>query len=139
MPFCYAELRTPKLKPERYPKQLSTLGDHLRARRIELGMLQSQVADEIGVHELTITNWERNESRPAVNYMPAIIGFLGYNPAPQAGSFSERVQTVRRRQGLNQREFARVLGVDPATIRDWERGRRTPQMHKLELFAKFHE
>lgn len=93
----------------------------------------------IGVHELTITNWERNESLPAVNYVPAIIRFLGYDPAPRAVSFPEQVLTARRWQGLSQREFACVLGVDPATVRDWERGRCAPQAQNLEVFTRFHQ
>jgi putative transcriptional regulator len=33
---------------------------------------------------------------------------------------------VRRRIGLSQIEFARRIGVQPATIRDWETGRAAP-------------
>ena len=59
---------------------MSTLGDHIRARRINLGLFQSAVAAQIGVHELTITNWERNATQPEVRYISAIVQFLGYNP-----------------------------------------------------------
>ena len=49
---------------------------------LDLNLLQKQVADQIGVHELTITNWEVNATVPEVRYMPVIIEFLGYNPLP---------------------------------------------------------
>jgi hypothetical protein len=36
LPFCHTELRASKPKPSHYPKQLNTLGDHIRTRRLDL-------------------------------------------------------------------------------------------------------
>ena len=116
LPFCHAELRVVKSKPERYPKELNSLGDHIRSRRMDVSLLQKQVAEQIGVCELTITNWERNESRPAVKCIPAIIRFLGYDPSAQATSFPEQLRAARRAGGLTQKELAREFGVDPTTL-----------------------
>lgn len=80
LPFCHLELRVARRKPAMYPKQINSLGDHIRARRLDLKLFQKQVADQIGVHEMTITLWEGNATIPEVRYMPAIIQFLGYNP-----------------------------------------------------------
>ena len=33
---------------------------------------------------------------------------------------------ARSRTGLSQQEFARLLGVSPRTLQDWEQGRREP-------------
>jgi len=33
---------------------------------------------------------------------------------------------ARSRTGLSQHEFARLLGVSPRTLQDWEQGRREP-------------
>lgn len=132
MPFCHFEVRTAKPKTERYPKELKSLGDHIRARRIDLGLLQSQVAKEIGVHELTITNWEGNASEPAVRCIPAIIKFLGYAPASSASSFPEQLVAARRALGLSQRKLASRLGVDPATVQGWEAGEHQPTAARLD-------
>ena len=104
--FCHLELRAARPKSDRYPKELNTLGDHIRARRLDLGLFQSQVAELIGVCPLTITNWEGNASQPPVHYMPAIIRFLGYDPSPLATTFPERLIAARRTQGLTQRQLA---------------------------------
>jgi transcriptional regulator with XRE-family HTH domain len=111
LPFCHLELRAARRKPAGYPKQINTLGDHLRARRLDLKLLQKQVADQIGVHELAITGWEGNASIPEVRYMPAIIQFLGYNPLTAASSLPECLVTARRALGLSQRKMAAKLGV----------------------------
>ena len=52
--FCHSEIRALKPKPSQYPKQINSLGDHIRKRRLDLNLLQKQVGNQIGVHELTI-------------------------------------------------------------------------------------
>jgi putative transcriptional regulator len=36
------------------------------------------------------------------------------------------VAAIRKRLGLSQERFARRFGLSPATVRDWEQGRRQP-------------
>src|ERR1700720_743605 len=49
LPFCHLRLSTQKPKSSVYPKELKTLGDHIRRRRLDLGLLQRQVAQLISV------------------------------------------------------------------------------------------
>jgi putative transcriptional regulator len=37
------------------------------------------------------------------------------------------IKAVRQRLGKTQVEFALLIGVSPATLRNWEQGRRTPE------------
>jgi len=83
LPFCHFELRATRRKSSQYPKQINSLGDHIRVQRLDLKLLQKQVADCIGVDKITITNWEHKPAVPAIRYLPAIIQFLGYNPYPR--------------------------------------------------------
>jgi transcriptional regulator with XRE-family HTH domain len=136
LPFCHFEFRASKPKSERYPNEINTLGDHIRTRRLDLNLLQTQVADEIGVHEMTIINWESNATVPEIRYIPAIIQFLGYNPLPPAESLRERLVVARKRFGLSHRKMAGKLGVDPATLMGWEAGRHRPTGRSLDLIAK---
>jgi putative transcriptional regulator len=39
---------------------------------------------------------------------------------------SDDVRAIRRRLGKSQVEFALMIGVSPATLRNWEQGRRSP-------------
>ena len=45
------------------------------------------------------------------------------------------VEPIRRRLGLTQANFARVFGLNVATVRDWEQGRRTPEGPARTLLA----
>ena len=136
LPFCHAELRASKPKPPHYPREINTLGDHIRNRRLDLKLFQKQVADRIGVDETTITNWEGNASVPATRYMPAILQFLGHDPLPPAISIPERLATARRVLGLSQRKMAEKLGIDPATLQGWEVGQHKPTGKNLDLIAR---
>ncbi|HTU44361.1 MAG TPA: helix-turn-helix domain-containing protein [Bryobacteraceae bacterium] len=45
------------------------------------------------------------------------------------------VRQVRRRMGLSQTEFATKFGLPPATLRNWEQGRATPDAPTRVLLA----
>jgi len=82
LPFCHRVLRGQKPQSPKYPNELKSLGDHIRRRRLDLGLLQRQVAQQIGVDETTVYNWERNATSPSVRHFPAITQFLGYKSSP---------------------------------------------------------
>jgi transcriptional regulator with XRE-family HTH domain len=52
-----------------YPKELNALGDYLRKRRLDLGLLQRDVAERIAVDDGTLTEYVYSESsRPAARF-----------------------------------------------------------------------
>ncbi|MFQ5887923.1 MAG: helix-turn-helix transcriptional regulator [Candidatus Hydrothermarchaeales archaeon] len=73
-------LKAPKPKSPKYPKILNSLGNHIRKRRLDLGLLQKQVAEQIGAGEPTIYNWENDRTAPPDCFIRRIIQFLGHNP-----------------------------------------------------------
>ncbi len=115
-PFCDVLLRGQIPPSAAYPSELVTLGDHIRARRLDRGLGQRDVARLIGVSTSTISGWETVGREPEVRYLPAIIEFLGYNPEPEPSSFGERVAWHRQRHGLARKRLAPILGVDPASV-----------------------
>lgn len=90
LPFCHYAIRVAKLRSKTYPNQLKTLGDHLRQCRIDRKLFQRQVAEILGVHPLTVVNWERNATTPPAHYREAIGTFLGYLPVPANGMVRRR-------------------------------------------------
>jgi site-specific DNA recombinase len=110
----------------RVPDKLETLGDHLLRRRLTLKLLQRQVAKTIGVEKSTVANWEASRTKPSVEYMPAIIRFLDYDPLPPSDRWADRLVRGRTAMGLTQRESAHSIGVNASTLARWERGEREP-------------
>jgi len=116
---------------------LSTVGDHLRKRRLDLGLLQRQVAAQLGADQCSVTNWELNRTKPALWFLPGIIRALGYTPWTAGPSLGERLLAYRRDRGITQEVMARRLGIDPGTLSQWERGLRVPTGVHARLAAVF--
>ena len=87
------------------PVELRTIGDHLRKRRLDLGLVQSEVAAQLGVTTFTVTNWEINRTVPAVRCHPGLIRFLGYVPFAVGETLPERLRAGRLIRGLSQRAW----------------------------------
>ena len=86
-----------------------------------------RVADQLGVEQGTIYNWESNRFQPRVQQLPAIERFLGYRPmAGNANSWAERLVQSRRLLGLSQQQAAQQMGVGKSTLARWEQGEREP-------------
>ena len=127
LPFCHVSLTASRPLSTGYPQELKTLGDHLRKRRLDLGLPQSNVARLLGVDPESVSNWERGYCSPRLQFIPRVIEFLGYVPLPPLrGALGENIVTLRRLLGLRQETLAHRLGVDPSTLAKWERGESRP-------------
>jgi len=120
-------LKVKRPKDSAYPKTLTTWGDHIRKRRLDLGFLQKDVAKQIGVSQDAVFNWETNQAIPDVQCIPQIINFLGYCPWKPARSPREQLRIWRECLGLPKKHLAKLLGVDESTYAKWEGGKRDPK------------
>lgn len=137
LPFCHVSLTASRPLSPAYPRELNTLADHLRRRRLDLGLLQREVAQRLEVDKDYVYYWEKNRYSPSLHFIPRIIRFLGYMPYDtSAMTLGERIVTLRRYLGLRREELAERLAVDKTTLRDWEHGKRRPlkaNWEKLEV------
>ncbi len=67
---------------QRLPKSPRSLGEQIRQHRLELHWLQADLAKAIGVHVVSISNWERETSNPSRTIRKRIQEFLDYTPRP---------------------------------------------------------
>jgi len=118
LPICNIQLSSKRPNKKPYPKELITYGDHLRKKRLDLNLTQSQVAKIINVTAESITNWELNRTEPNLYQIPKIISFLGYTPEMNENPIIK----YRIRKGLSQKEFARIIEIDSTTLSRIERG-----------------
>jgi transcriptional regulator with XRE-family HTH domain len=109
--------------PIPYPLEPVSVGDFLRKRRIDLGMMQREVARSLNVSVVSIRNWEGNWREPHLSELPAIINFIGYCPYDIGLTLFQRVAVWRRANGLTQKRMAEIIGVDPSTLARLEQGR----------------
>jgi DNA-binding transcriptional regulator YiaG len=116
---------------------MKTLGDHIRRKRLDLGLRQRDVARQIGVNKDTIYNWEMNRTEPEVRVIPDIILFLGYAPYNPTSTLRQRLKAIRWTLGLSQEQFANLVNLDESTVSNWEREGHRPSKKKLEALKGF--
>lgn len=138
LPFSALDVKVRKL-PRRYPKNLVTIGDHLLKRQLDLKMPTEQLAEILGIHPHTISQWVVGTNFPQVPYLKKMIEFIGYYPFPEPTTLGERIIRYRRVHGLNQKEFGDLIGFNESTVCAWERsnGKFWPKrVQKVEEFLK---
>jgi transcriptional regulator with XRE-family HTH domain len=128
LPFCNLRLRgrRPHELPRGYPREVRTLGDHLRRRRLDLRLTQRILGERWGVRSETIAAWELGQTKPGIRQVAKIVALLGGDPVDHPATLSGRLLAIRRRLGLTQAELAAQLGQDEKQTCRWERGLRTP-------------
>ncbi|XHR94318.1 helix-turn-helix domain-containing protein [Mucilaginibacter sp. UC70_90] len=132
LPCLRYESQTGKPMPVSYPSNPISIGDKIRKKRMELKLLQKDVANICGVTEDCITNWEKNRSVPQIHFFPKIISFLGYLPLKvDITTISGKLKAYRYINGLSQKQLGKVLKIDGTTVSSWETGENQP--HKKML------
>lgn len=126
MPFCHFTLSA--IKPTLYAdsKGLKTIGDHLRKRRLDLGLSQSELAKILAVDLSTVNHWEKNINVPTADHLAQINEFLGYVPPAFAQAMVDRLIHQFQTLKMNLRKLTQYLGVDEATLICWQQGKDGP-------------
>jgi DNA-binding XRE family transcriptional regulator len=115
VPFCSLTLSARKPASAAYPKELKSLGDHIRKRRLDLGLLQKDVAQRLSVSEASIWNWETHRSNPQTYLIP---GLCAAPDGPQLPGDTPHLPPRRRalsgapgEAGADRREHDRQVGA----------------------------
>jgi transcriptional regulator with XRE-family HTH domain len=109
-------------KPKDYADVPQTLGEHLKKRRRELGLLQREAGERMGVSADTVANWEKDRTKPVLSQFKPVVAFLAYDPFPKPTNLAERLKVKRRSLGATFAQIARYLGWDPGSLRRYLAG-----------------
>jgi len=125
-------LKAKKPPGEIYCRQLHTLGDRIRHRRLELGLHQTDVAQQLGVSVATVIRWETNAGEPAWRQLPRIHAFIAIqHEQHREATLAQRLLASRWALGLSRKKFAAWIEIDEGTLARWEGGARSPQKGKV--------
>lgn len=130
-------LPIPKELPKGYILNPKTVGEHIKKRRLDLGLLQIEVAKIIGVSEATIWNWEHGRE-PELRHIPNIIDFLGYTPFEcKSNDTIEQLKHYKLVNGLSYEGLGKLMNRDPEQLTDWLSGRIRPCERNLKSIREF--
>ncbi len=80
---CIPSNRRPR---KSMPTTLKTLGDHIQVRRFEEGLLQSELAEKMGVTTSLIQLWENDDCLPDERQFKMLVSLLAPKRRPKFGN-----------------------------------------------------
>jgi ribosome-binding protein aMBF1 (putative translation factor) len=136
LPYYGWRLTASKPKPG-YTKEFEHLGDHIRKRRIDLGLNRKELARQLGTNGWTMKHWEEHlKSRIEIRFYPAIIAFLGHNPLPEPKTRGQAIRRGRHTRGWSRARLAKAAGVDEGTIQRLENDRKGMAKKSAQAICK---
>jgi DNA-binding transcriptional regulator YiaG len=133
-------LTVPLPKPQSYPKQLNSIGDHIRAWRLDNKLLQADVARILSVCEDTVVGWEMRNTVPSIGQVPGITKMIGYLPVRIDNStLGGRIREYRHKMGLTSKQFGSLVSAHATTVNAWEKGDHIPPtktQRKIEIILR---
>ena len=92
-------LRLKAPKPKETDFEPRTLGEHIRKRRLILKISKGEAGGRLGVTPETLQHWEKDQTQPSIACIPAVLGFLGYDPFPEPRSIPDQLLAKCRTRG----------------------------------------
>jgi DNA-binding transcriptional regulator YiaG len=151
LPFCerVVSIQRSRYLPSRnrgipVPKEPTTIGGHLRKRRLQLQIHQSEAAVRLKVSTVTLSRWECDKVYPTWEHHPRLIEYLGYDPFPSCGlrdpygneplvvaflssaTLGEHIRRRRLELKMTVKKCAQILKVDAKIVHGWEKHRHQP-------------
>lgn len=136
--------------------QSSSIGEKIKALRLENNLTLEQVGNAVGVGKSTVRKWENgmiaNMRRDkivslakALNTTPAYL--LGYSEEQPTFTVSPdgttniygRFEQLLQEKGLTAYKVSKATGIAQATFSDWKNGKSVPKLNKMIKIAEFLE
>lgn len=124
------------LPPKGYPVNPKLIGEHIRKKRLDLGLLQIEVAVTIGVTESTVWNWEHG-TEPELRYIPEILNFLSYIPWEEPDTVVGKLSYFKKNHGLSYERLGLLMGKSAEQITDWLSGNVKPGEKNIQEIIGF--
>jgi len=128
-----------KKRPKGYPTSFTSIGDHIRAKRLTDGLRVIELAKILNTIPENITNWEQGNNTPSTTSICSIIEYLNYCPLlSRPKSLGQLIKLKRFYAGVSSKELARKLSIDQSTILRWENSDQDPKDEKIkEIFELY--
>ena len=116
-------------------------GQRLRIFRKRAGLTQGELAELIGISEITIRRWELDQRQPRMEEIKKLAEVLHVSETELCNddvnnSFGARLRALRKRAGLTQEQLAEAVGVHINNVSRWEKDEFIPKTLKIKAIAE---
>ena len=125
--------------------ELDTVQDRIRWCRHKMGLLQKEIAQKLGISRNLYIAYETG----TVDYYPKetmdkLAAFFGINVFDLLDDYNRfqykgqgrAIKESRLRMGMSKKAYARMLGVDPHTLDNWENDKKRMNRNSWEKYFK---
>ena len=111
------------------PSQITEIADKLRWYRYRKALLQREIAELIGIDRSTYIRYEEyGHDYYPIEHMKKLAGLYGVPVTELLDEFNlflyndqgKQIKEIRNRLGLSRKEYAKIIGVHPGSLKKWE-------------------
>lgn len=117
---------------------MNTTANRIKELRKKAGLNQSQLAQQTGISEQSISKYECGERNPKIENLEALANFFKVPVSYLRGkSNPNRIKKMRQVKGVSQQNVAKALGLTRQAIALYETGQREPKIETWQKLADF--
>ena len=111
------------------PSQITEIADKLRWYRYRKALLQREIAELIGIDRSTYIRYEEyGHDYYPIEHMKKLADLYGVPVTELLDEFNlflyndqgKQIKEIRNRLGLSRKEYAKIIGVHPGSLKKWE-------------------
>ena len=111
------------------PSQITEIADKLRWYRYRKALLQKEIADLIKIDRHTYMRYEEHgHDYYPIEHMEKLAELYGVPVTELLDDFNlflyndqgKQIREIRNRLGLSRKEYAKIIGVPPGSLKKWE-------------------
>ena len=113
---------------------MNTTANRIKELRKKAGLNQSQLAQQTGISEQSISKYERGKRNPKIENLEALANFFKVPVSYLRGkAVVNRLKELRQSKGLTLDDIEKATGINRGTYSNYENGNTEP---KFEIWQK---
>ena len=113
---------------------MNTTANRIKELRKKAGLNQSQLAQQTGISEQSISKYERGKRNPKIENLEALANFFKVPVSYLRGEAAvNRLKELRQSKGLTLDDIEKATGINRGTYSNYENGNTEP---KFEIWQK---
>lgn len=119
---------------------MNTTANRIKKLRKKAGLNQSQLAQQTGISEQSISKYERGKRNPKIENLEALANFFKVPVSYLRGEAAvNRLKELRQSKGLTLDDIEKATGINRGTYNNYENGNTAPKFETWQKLSNYFE
>lgn len=118
---------------------MSTTANRIKKLRKKASLNQSQLAQQTGISEQSISKYERGKRNPKIETIEALADFFKVPVSYLRGEAVNRLKELRQSKGLTLDGIEKATGINRGTYSNYENGDTAPKFETWQKLSNYFE